>query len=152
MKTMHATQDLGVARQIGAYSDAVVVAPNMRWLISSGTPGLEASGALPSDIAGQAEVAWKHILNMLDEADMSTTDLVKVTQYLTRSEDVAGYVPVRKRILGDVRPAFMLLGVLYFASAYSLLGAVFLGIGAQAKSMREVQTISLPITMGQLFA
>jgi 2-iminobutanoate/2-iminopropanoate deaminase len=34
---------------------------------------------------------------------------VKVTQYLTRAEDIAAYAKVRKRILGDVKPAFMLL-------------------------------------------
>jgi len=47
-------------------------------------------------------------------------------------------------------PLFALLGVLYFSASYLLLGAVFLGIGAQAKSVREVQTLSMPITMGQL--
>jgi enamine deaminase RidA (YjgF/YER057c/UK114 family) len=109
MKTTHATQDLGVASQIGSYSDAVTVSPNMRWLFSSGTPGLEVSGALPADIAGQAEIAWKHILTMLDNANMSIADIVKATQYLTRSEDVAPYVAVRKRIFGDARPAFTLL-------------------------------------------
>ncbi|HEY4129887.1 MAG TPA: Rid family hydrolase [Gemmatimonadaceae bacterium] len=86
MKTTHATQDLGVASQIGSYSDAVTVSPNMRWLFSSGTPGLELSGALPADIAGQAEIAWKHILTMLDNANMSITDIVKAPQYLVRPE------------------------------------------------------------------
>jgi len=29
----------------------------MRWLMTSGTPGLTAAGVLPNDIAGQAELA-----------------------------------------------------------------------------------------------
>ncbi len=47
-------------------------------------------------------------------------------------------------------PMFVLFGLLYFTMTYLLLGAVFLGIGAQARSVREVQTISMPVTMGQL--
>ena len=36
----HKIHDIGVAKQIGAYSDAYEVAPNARWLFSSGTAGL----------------------------------------------------------------------------------------------------------------
>jgi ABC-2 type transport system permease protein len=34
--------------------------------------------------------------------------------------------------------------------SYLLIGAVFLGIGAQASTVREVQTLSMPITMAQV--
>jgi ABC-2 type transport system permease protein len=47
-------------------------------------------------------------------------------------------------------PLFVLFALLYFAMAYTLLGALFLGIGAQAGSAREVQMLSMPVTMGQL--
>lgn len=47
-------------------------------------------------------------------------------------------------------PAFVMLAALYFASLYLLVGAVFLGIGAQTGSVREVQTLSMPLTMAQL--
>lgn len=47
-------------------------------------------------------------------------------------------------------PLFLALGVLYFAMAYMLLGALFIGIGAQASTVREVQTLSMPVTMGQV--
>ena len=42
---------------------------------------------------------------------MTVHDLVKVTQYLLRPEDIQAYVPVRSRFLGDARPASMLLVV-----------------------------------------
>jgi 2-iminobutanoate/2-iminopropanoate deaminase len=107
----HTLHDIGVARRIGTYSDAVEVAANLRWLFTSGTPGLSAAGELPKDIAGQAELSWKHIIRMLERADMTVADIVKVTQYLTRSEDIAAYAGIRKRFLGDNAPAFMLLVV-----------------------------------------
>jgi ABC-2 type transport system permease protein len=47
-------------------------------------------------------------------------------------------------------PAFALLAALYFSTLYLLVGAVFLGVGAQAASVREVQTLSMPLTVAQL--
>lgn len=47
-------------------------------------------------------------------------------------------------------PAFVLLFCAYFTMAYMLLGAVFLGVGAQASTMREIQMLSLPITIVQM--
>ncbi|WP_150292971.1 ABC transporter permease [Sphingobium estronivorans] len=47
-------------------------------------------------------------------------------------------------------PLFLMLGLIYFAMAYTLLGSLFIGIGAQAATVREVQTLNMPITMGQM--
>src|SRR5215216_6943942 len=54
------THDIGIARQIGSYSDAVEAPAGARWLFTAGTPGLDSAGKLPADIAGQAEIAWAH--------------------------------------------------------------------------------------------
>ncbi len=61
----HIIHDIGVASQIGTYSDAIEVGPNLRWLLTAGTPGLSANGDLPKDITGQAERAWEHVIDML---------------------------------------------------------------------------------------
>lgn len=47
-------------------------------------------------------------------------------------------------------PLFGVLMIFYFSMAYLLLGSLFLGIGAMATTVREVQTLSMPVTMGQL--
>jgi ABC-2 type transport system permease protein len=47
-------------------------------------------------------------------------------------------------------PAFLALGIVYFGMNYLLLGSVFLTIGAQAATVREVQTMSMPITFAQV--
>ncbi|KQM30492.1 ABC transporter permease [Sphingomonas sp. Leaf10] len=47
-------------------------------------------------------------------------------------------------------PGFVLLYILYFTMAYMLLGAVFLTVGAQASTPREIQMLSLPITIFQM--
>jgi ABC-2 type transport system permease protein len=47
-------------------------------------------------------------------------------------------------------PTFLVLTATYFAMNYLLFGAVFLTIGAQASTVREVQTLSMPVTFGQV--
>ncbi len=47
-------------------------------------------------------------------------------------------------------PLFLVLGVIYFAMAYLLIGALFLTIGSMAATVREVQTLSMPVTFLQL--
>jgi len=103
------THDIGIARQIGTYGDAVEAPAQARWLITAGTPGLAEDGAVPPDITGQAELAWGHIVAMLARADMSVRDLVKITQYLVRPPDIPAYAKVRAHFLQDARPASLLL-------------------------------------------
>ena len=47
-------------------------------------------------------------------------------------------------------PLFLILVFIYFAMSYLLIGSAFLGIGAQASTVREVQTLSMPVTMAQV--
>ena len=47
-------------------------------------------------------------------------------------------------------PMFIALGIVYFSMSYLLIGSLFLGIGAQASTVREVQTLSMPVTMAQM--
>lgn len=63
---------------------------------------------------------------------------------------VTGFDPARLPAPAVGWPLFIALGVVYFAMAYLLLGALFLTIGSMATSVREVQTLSMPVTMLQL--
>ncbi len=47
-------------------------------------------------------------------------------------------------------PAYLVLAFVYFTMNYLLIGSTFLGIGSQASTVREVQTLSMPVTMAQL--
>jgi ABC-2 type transport system permease protein len=48
-------------------------------------------------------------------------------------------------------PAFLALLLIYYSVNYMLLGALFLGIGGQASNIREIQTLSMPVTLLQVF-
>jgi ABC-2 type transport system permease protein len=47
-------------------------------------------------------------------------------------------------------PLFFTAAIVYFIVSYLLVGAVFLGLGSQASSPREVQSMAMPVTMLQL--
>ena len=107
--TLQSLIDIGISRHIGKYSDAVEIPRPARWLFTSGTPGLLPDGTLPGTFELQAEQAWKNILEALHKAGMGTEHLVKLVQYLVRTEDLPAYAAVRSRFLGECRPASMLL-------------------------------------------
>lgn len=131
----HKVHNIGIAAQIGDYSDSIETGSNLRWLLTSGTPGLEMNGDLPSDIAGQAELAWKHILRMLTRAEMTIADVVKVTQYLTRAEDIPAYSRVRTHFLAEACPASMLLVVPQLVRPEFLVEVEIIAAKAESKDV-----------------
>jgi 2-iminobutanoate/2-iminopropanoate deaminase len=108
---VHASHDIGIAANIGAYSDAVEVAPGLRWLAISGTPGMTPDGAVPDSFEEQATLAWSNVVAALGEAGFGVHDLVKITQYLTSADDIPAHAAIRAQFLGTARPASMLLVV-----------------------------------------
>lgn len=104
----HKIHDVGAAKHIGRYSDAIETEAGLRWLHPSGTPGVAEDGSIPEGIEAQSRLAWKHILAALEKSGMTTADLVKVTTTLTNAKDIPGYAKVRSEVLGEARPAFML--------------------------------------------
>jgi 2-iminobutanoate/2-iminopropanoate deaminase len=101
--------DIGIASQIGKYSDAVEVPRGSRLLFISGTPGLTPSGELPADFEHQAEQAWRNVFQLLERAGMGPQNLIKIVQYLVRPADLAAYSAIRAGMLQGARPASMLL-------------------------------------------
>lgn len=108
---MNTVRDIGIAAHIGAYSDAVEVAPGARWLAISGTPGLAPDGSISPDFHDQATQAWSNVCAALNQAGFTVADLVKITQYLTDAADIAAHAAIRARFLGSARPASMLVVV-----------------------------------------
>jgi 2-iminobutanoate/2-iminopropanoate deaminase len=106
---VNTVRDIGIAAHIGAYSDAVEVAPGARWLAISGTPGLAPDGSISPNFDDQATQAWSNVCTALDAAGFTVADLVKVTQYLTDPADIPTHAGIRSRFLGEARPASMLV-------------------------------------------
>jgi 2-iminobutanoate/2-iminopropanoate deaminase len=94
-----------VAAPFGPYSHAVEVPEGSRLLYISGEVGVLPDGTVPETIEAQAEVCWRNIIAILADAGMALGDLVKITTYLVRPEDVAAAGTVRAKNLGDARPS-----------------------------------------------
>src|ERR1700748_390350 len=102
MNTRHTPQT--VAAPFGPYSHAVEVPEGSRLLYISGEVGVLPDGNVPQGIAAQAEACWRNIIAILADAGMGIGDLVKITTYLVRPEDVAAAGAARAMHLGDARP------------------------------------------------
>ncbi len=111
LSPMNTSHDIGVAAHVGAYSDAVEVAPGARWLAISGTPGIGPDGMLAPSFEEQASQAWTNVCEALAAAGFEVADLVKITQYLLDGDDIRPHAAIRSRFLGSARPASMLLVV-----------------------------------------
>ena len=93
-----------VAAPFGPYSHAVEVPEGSRLLYISGEVGVLPDGTVPENIEGQAEACWRNIIAILADAGMGVEDLVKITTYLVRPEDVAAAGTARAKHFADARP------------------------------------------------
>lgn len=98
------------------YSQAVEGGPGLRWLHISGQVGVDLSGKVQQGAEAQLDQIWRNLLAILEAAGMEPRNLVKVTTFLTRREDIAASRAARQRHLGDLRPASTLLIVSGLAS------------------------------------
>ena len=105
-----------IAAAFSSYSLAVEAPGQARWLHVSGQVGVAPDGSLAEGPEAQMETAFRNILAILGSAGMGPHDLVKVTVFLTRSEDVGLYRGVRDRMLAGATPASTLLIVSALAS------------------------------------
>lgn len=106
-----------VAPPFSAYSHAVEVASGARWLHVSGQVGVQRDGSVPAEPAAQMEQAWRNVLAVVNAAGMGPEDLVKVTAYLTRPEDIGLFREVRDTLLDGAQPASTLILVAGLAHA-----------------------------------
>ena len=93
------------------YSNGIEVPPNARWLYSAGLVGVDKDGKVVSGFDNQAETIWKSLTALLANADMSVSDIVKMTAYVVHGQDMKGYGAIRKKYLGDHRPASTMITV-----------------------------------------
>jgi len=95
----------------GIYAHGVESRAGTRLLHVSGQIGETPEGVLPADFRGQCRQAMLNVASVLRAANMSLTDIVKMSFYLTRREDMAALVDVRNEFVNGVRPAVTTLFV-----------------------------------------
>jgi enamine deaminase RidA (YjgF/YER057c/UK114 family) len=93
------------------YCHATEAPAGARWLYLSGELGIGPDGRVPASGAEQAALCFDNVLAILAAGGMSAADLVRLTTYLTDPTELAAYMAVRDRYVGDPPPASTLLVV-----------------------------------------
>lgn len=103
------------------YSHGIELPPQARLLYIAGQLGVTGDGKFAAGIAGQAEQAWRNLGTVLQAAGMGYENLIKVTHFLVRREDIAAYREVRAKFLGKHAPASTLLVISALARPEALI-------------------------------
>ena len=95
----------------GIYAHGVETRAGARMLHVSGQVGRTPESYVPPDFRGQCHQALLNVSAVLSAANMTLRDIVKMSFFLVRREDMATLVEVRKELLDGVRPAITTLFV-----------------------------------------
>lgn len=123
-----AINDKNAPAPAGGYSQAIFVEQASRWLFVSGQIPETRDGHIPADFAAQCRLVWANIVAQLRAANLSVSDLVKVTTYLSsrayaelnseiRQEVLAGHCPALTVIIAEIFDPRWLLEIEVVAAA-----------------------------------
>jgi enamine deaminase RidA (YjgF/YER057c/UK114 family) len=110
-----------VAPPLGAYSHAIEVPANARYLHIAGQVGMRPDGTLAEGAEAQCDQIWRNIVAILEAGGMSVRDLVRINSFLTRPEDIPVARTVRAKYLDGHEPASTLLVVARLAGPELLM-------------------------------
>ena len=86
MNTRIVDPSTGLYRSTGDYVHAIEIRGATRQLLVSGTMGLNEQGEAPTNLDDQLDLIWSNIRRILSEADMTVSNIVRLTSYLARRE------------------------------------------------------------------
>jgi enamine deaminase RidA (YjgF/YER057c/UK114 family) len=98
-----------VRRPFGNYNHGLLVPPGASLLVTSGQLGIGLDDRIPPDVTSQAEMCFKAIKAILDDAGMSFADVIRIAGFVTTREDFPAYMAVRDRYTLDPKPVSTLL-------------------------------------------
>lgn len=104
-------------RFAGIYCHSVRLDRPEKLLVMSGQIGVAMDGTVSADFSGQCHQAMDHVEALLEAHGMGRADIVKVTYFLTRAEDLPELTKIRQsRWHSDAPPAVTTLVVAGLAS------------------------------------
>lgn len=98
-----------VAKEVGAYTHAIEVPPNARWLYISGQVGLAPDGSLGKTAGEQADWVFRNIAAILADAGMTMQDVVKMTTFVTDAAHLPEVRAARERHRAGAKPTSTLV-------------------------------------------
>jgi enamine deaminase RidA (YjgF/YER057c/UK114 family) len=99
----------GLRAPFARYSHGIEAPSNARLVFASGQLGVGQDDTVPATVEAQAERCFQNIGAILAAAGMGLDDIVRINAFVTRREDMAPYMKVRDRTVGDPPPASTLV-------------------------------------------
>ena len=93
----------------GGYCMGLELKQHHRLLFISGQVPERSDGGVPEGFEAQCEQAWRNVMAVLAAAGLGIAHLVKVTTFLTSRDQVVANRTIRRRMLGDHRPALTVM-------------------------------------------
>jgi 2-iminobutanoate/2-iminopropanoate deaminase len=103
-----------VRQPFGNYNHGLIVPPGASLLVTSGQIGIDVNEHIPDDVKGQAHICFQAIKAILEAADMSFANVIRINGFVTRRQDFADYMAVRDLYTLDPKPTSTLLIVTGF--------------------------------------
>jgi 2-iminobutanoate/2-iminopropanoate deaminase len=105
---------------VGGYAQAIETTGTTRRLYISGQIPVARDGSCPVAFKDQAALVWQNVLAQLQAADMSVSNLVKVTIFLSDRKYALENREVRQSVLGPHAPAMAVIITGIFDEAWLL--------------------------------
>jgi enamine deaminase RidA (YjgF/YER057c/UK114 family) len=80
-----------MADRLGRYADAIRLPAQTVQVLTSGTPGLTPTGAVPESFEAEVQQAWFNVRKALLVAGACLRDVVSIRAWLTDPGDIAAY-------------------------------------------------------------
>lgn len=94
-----------IAAPLGAYSHAVEIPKNARWLSIAGQGPVRLDGTVPESFEEQHELICQNILAILEAANMGPENLVHLNVYSTDPAGIKFLSPHRRKYFGEHIPS-----------------------------------------------
>jgi enamine deaminase RidA (YjgF/YER057c/UK114 family) len=98
-----------VRKPFGNYNHGLLAPAGASLLVTSGQLGIALDDTIPEDVTAQAELCFKAVGAILDEAGMTFADVIRISGFVTRREDFPAYMAVRDRYTLDPKPVSTLI-------------------------------------------
>jgi len=98
-----------VRKPFGNYNHGLLAPAGASLLVTSGQLGIALDDTIPEDVTAQAELCFKAVGAILDEAGMTFADVIRISGFVTRREDFPDYMAVRDRYTLDPKPVSTLI-------------------------------------------
>ena len=98
-----------IHQPFGYYSHGVLTVEPNRLLVTSGQLGVDSHGTVPDSCYEQALLCFQAIKAVLEEAEMTPSNIVRLKAVVTEREAFAAYMKARDRFVATPPPASTLL-------------------------------------------